>query len=85
MLKKNNIEIIILYINIKGFSRDVESLESSIPNSFYDLLMQFFNLVTIVITISLSTPIFLTTLLPILFVYVIIQVWYYMKFSNFNY
>ena len=59
---------------MKGFSRDVESLESSIPNSFYDLLMQFFSLVTIVITISLSTPIFLTTLVPILVVYVVIQV-----------
>lgn len=60
--------------NYKGFSRDVEATENAIPNSLIDLIGQFLSLVTIAITISLSTPFFLTTLIPMLAIYVFIQV-----------
>ncbi|RNA33218.1 multidrug resistance-associated 1 isoform X1 [Brachionus plicatilis] len=58
---------------LNRFSKDVINLEYIIPVSFKDLVYCIFDLITTVVVISISTPFFLTILLPAFFVYLIIQ------------
>ena len=58
---------------INRFSKDVDAAERSIPNTFKSLLRCLFTVFYTVILITVSTPMFLITLVPIAIIYIFIQ------------
>jgi ATP-binding cassette subfamily C (CFTR/MRP) protein 1 len=67
---------------INRFSKDVEATERGIPESFKTFCRCFFHVVFTILVILISTPLFITVLVPILIIYIFVQVDYY--FVNFN-
>ena len=67
---------------INRFSKDVEATERGIPESFKTFCRCFFHVVFTILVILISTPLFITVLVPILIIYIFVQVDYY--FVTFN-
>lgn len=67
---------------INRFSKDVEATERGIPESFKTFCRCFFHVVFTILVILISTPLFITVLVPILVIYIFVQVDYY--FVNFK-
>lgn len=63
---------------LNRFSKDFESIEFLIPVSFKNFTFSAFDAITIVIMISITTPLFLTVLVPLVLVFYFLQV----KFQN---
>ncbi|CAF0948802.1 unnamed protein product, partial [Brachionus calyciflorus] len=61
---------------LNRFSKDLNSVEFIIPLFFKDFIFSLFDLITTYVVISISTPLFLTVLAPITFVYFFIQRYY---------
>ena len=59
---------------INRFSNDIDSAERRIPESFKSLIRCVYSILFTVIVISSSTPFFLVAFVPILILYVLIQV-----------
>ena len=59
---------------LNRFAHDTDVIDRSIPNNMRAWLMTFFRTVTIPVVIGYSTPLFLTTIVPLSVVYFIIQV-----------
>lgn len=59
---------------INRFSKDVEATERGIPESFKSFCRYFFQFVSTIIVITFSTPLFITVLIPIIIIYIFIQV-----------
>lgn len=59
---------------INRFSKDIQAIEFVITPAFRDVIYCLFELLTIVIMISITTPIFLSVLAPISVVYYFVQV-----------
>jgi ABC-type multidrug transport system fused ATPase/permease subunit len=59
---------------VNRFSKDIEAVEESIPMSMKSLVICFLSLLSTVIVISVSTPLFLAAFVPILIVYILVQV-----------
>lgn len=59
---------------INRFSKDIEAVESSIPESYRSLLRLFIQFLTTILVISVSTPLFIIPLVPIVLVYIYCQV-----------
>lgn len=59
---------------INRFSKDIDAAERAIPESFKSVCRCLFHVLFTVIVISSSTPYFLITLLPIIVVYILVQV-----------
>ena len=67
---------------LNRFSKDITNLEYTIPVAFKDFAFCMLDIITSVIAISISTPLFLTILFPALLVYLIIQVFKYLLKLN---
>ena len=59
---------------INRFSKDVDAIEKSIPESLKELFSCFFHVLFTIFVISFSTPLFITVLIPIVIIYVFVQV-----------
>ena len=67
---------------INRFSNDVEATERGIPDSFKAFCRWVFHVAFTILVILISTPLFITVLVPILIIYIFVQVGYY--FVNLN-
>ncbi|XP_065177497.1 multidrug resistance-associated protein 1-like [Sycon ciliatum] len=61
---------------VNRFSKDVYTIDEAIPRSLRSFLMMFFNVLSILIVISYSSPIFLGLLAPLSIVYFVAQRYY---------
>jgi ATP-binding cassette, subfamily C (CFTR/MRP), member 1 len=61
---------------LNRFSKDVDVIDTVLPMSMRFWMMMFFNTVGVIVTISYSTPIFLSVVLPLGIVYYFIQKFY---------
>ena len=59
---------------VNRFSKDVYTIDETIPRSIRSFLMTFFNVVSILIVISYSSPLFLSMLVPLGVIYFFSQV-----------
>ena len=59
---------------INRFSKDMASSEFQVPVSMKDVVYCTFDLLAIVILISIATPLYLVVLVPLFFIYVFSQV-----------
>ena len=59
---------------INRFSRDIEAVEVAIPSAYRSLVRCLFQVIFTIITISIATPSFLIVLIPIIVIYVLVQV-----------
>ena len=59
------------------FSKDLSSIESKIPQSFKEVVFFALDGITATIVISITTPLFLTVLVPVAIIYIIVQVDFY--------
>jgi ABC-type multidrug transport system fused ATPase/permease subunit len=67
---------------INRFSKDIEQIEIMIPQSYKIVIRCLFQLLITVAVITSSTPYFLLALIPMMIIYIFVQV----KFiKNFNY
>jgi ABC-type multidrug transport system fused ATPase/permease subunit len=58
---------------VNRFSKDVDILDSNIPQFTQNLLITFAPLCSTIIVITYSTPIFITVIIPLIIIFVIIQ------------
>jgi ATP-binding cassette, subfamily C (CFTR/MRP), member 1 len=58
---------------LNRFSKDIDASENSIPASFKMLLRCFLVVLSTIIVISVSTPLFLVALVPIIIIYIFVQ------------
>ena len=56
------------------FSKDIDVIDEDIPETFNSFIGCLFGIVSVIFTISYSTPLFLAALLPIAVIYVVTQV-----------
>ena len=71
---------------INRFSKDLDASDRTIPESFKSLLRCMFHVISTVLLISVSTPWFLTTLVPVVTIYLLVQVkiqFFYLEINNF--
>ena len=59
---------------LNRFSRDVETVDGLLPFNTRSWLTTFFNVLATIVVISYSTTIFLSVVVPLLFIYYLIQV-----------
>jgi ABC-type multidrug transport system fused ATPase/permease subunit len=59
---------------LNRFSKDVNSVEFILPVAFKDVIYCFFEVITILVIISITTPYFIGVLIPIAILYFFIQV-----------
>ena len=59
---------------LNRFNKDIETIEFRLPEALRNVLRVSYNFLLIVIVISINSPIFLVTLVPILILYLFIQV-----------
>jgi ATP-binding cassette, subfamily C (CFTR/MRP), member 1 len=59
---------------INRFSKDIEQIESVLPNSYKGLTRCLLQVLTTIIMIALPTPYFLAVMIPIGAVYILVQV-----------
>lgn len=67
---------------INRFSKDMNAIEFLIPSAFKDFIFCAFDILTIIIMISISTPLITTVLLPISLLYFFIQRFYVVACSK---
>ncbi|CRL02706.1 CLUMA_CG015844, isoform A [Clunio marinus] len=61
---------------LNRFSKDVDVIDTVLPMSMRFWIMMFFNCIAVLIVISYSTPLFMTVIIPLGFVYYFIQKFY---------
>nr|UOU03334.1 ATP-binding cassette subfamily C1-1 [Brachionus rubens] len=61
---------------LNRFSKDATSLELVLPYSFKDIAYCLFDVLTAIVVISISTPLFLSVLAPMILVYFFLQRYY---------
>ena len=59
---------------LNRFSKDIYTIDETIPRSLRGFLMTFFTVISTVIVIAIATPIFLVVILPLGTLYLLIQV-----------
>jgi hypothetical protein len=65
---------------VNRFSKDIEATEDSIPYSIKSLIDCILSLLSMIIVISTSTPLFLIALVPITVAYIGVQVFYFILY-----
>lgn len=58
---------------LNRFSKDIEAIETIVPERLKDLIFCIYNLAAIIFIISYTTPLFLISLIPISLLYFVIQ------------
>lgn len=61
---------------INRFSKDMDVIDNTLPLSVRSWLLMFFNVASVFVVISISTPLFLVMIIPISILYYIIQKFY---------
>jgi hypothetical protein len=56
------------------FSKEIDALETSIGYNFDDCFSSLLNIISVIFIISVTTPLFLLTLFPLVLFYFFIQV-----------
>lgn len=64
---------------INRFSRDIEVIDGLLPETIQSWLMTFFGVVSTMIILCYSTPIFLVVVVPVFILYYFIQVFIHMR------
>jgi ATP-binding cassette subfamily C (CFTR/MRP) protein 1 len=64
---------------VNRFSQDVEAIDSELPHVFLEVLYSGFLVLSVLIVIAYSTPIFLVVFIPVGVFYVLLQVSIYIK------
>lgn len=59
---------------LNRFSRDIETIDNILPQLYRSWMNTFFSVISTIIVISISTPIFLSVVLPLGFLYYFVQV-----------
>jgi ABC-type multidrug transport system fused ATPase/permease subunit len=59
---------------VNRFSKDVDVLDSNIPQFAQNLLITFAPLVSTIIVVTYSTPIFVAVIVPLIIIFVVVQV-----------
>jgi ATP-binding cassette subfamily C (CFTR/MRP) protein 1 len=59
---------------LNRFSRDIETIDNVLPNLIRSFLNTFFSVMSTIVVISYSTPIFLSVVVPLGILYYFIQV-----------
>jgi ABC-type multidrug transport system fused ATPase/permease subunit len=59
---------------VNRFSKDVDILDSNIPQFTQNLMITFAPLMSVIIVIIYSTPIFVAVIVPLMIIFVILQV-----------
>lgn len=59
---------------VNRFTKDIEATEDSIPSSIKSLIECFLSILSTIIIISSSTPLFIIALVPIMVFYIFVQV-----------
>jgi len=60
---------------INRFSKDVDIVDTSIPSFTQNLMATFAPLVSTIIIITYTTPIFVAVIVPLMIFFVLVQVW----------
>ena len=61
---------------LNRFSRDIETIDNLLPNLIRSWLNTFFGVLSTIIVISYSTPIFLSVVIPLTLLYYFVQVFF---------
>lgn len=64
---------------LNRFSRDVETIDNILPGIIRSWMNTMFTVISTIVVISYSTPIFLSVVLPLGILYYLIQVWLLIK------
>ncbi|XP_052284442.1 multidrug resistance-associated protein 1-like isoform X2 [Dreissena polymorpha] len=59
---------------VNRFSQDIEAVDSTLPEKIVEVLWSFYAVISVFVVVAYSTPIFLTVILPLGFLYFIMQV-----------
>ena len=59
---------------LNRFSKDIYTIDETVPRSLRAFLMTFFNVASTIIVILIATPIFAAIIVPLMFLYFFIQV-----------
>ena len=59
---------------LNRFSKDVDTIDVTIPHNFQMWMSCFLRVITVPIIVGMSTPLFLTTIVPLFIFYVVVQV-----------
>ena len=62
---------------VNRFSKDIDIVDTNIPQFSQNFLVTFAPLMSTVIVISYSTPIFISVAVPLILIFVVIQVRFY--------
>lgn len=68
---------------LNRFSKDVYTIDETIPRSLRGFIMTVFTVVSTIIVILIATPIFAVVIIPLAFLYAFIQVLMYYFMSNY--
>ncbi|XP_053385666.1 multidrug resistance-associated protein 1-like [Mercenaria mercenaria] len=61
---------------VNRFSQDIEAIDTTLPHMFVEVLYCFYLVMSILIVISYSTPVFLSVILPLGVIYIMLQRFY---------
>ncbi|XP_052283969.1 multidrug resistance-associated protein 1-like isoform X1 [Dreissena polymorpha] len=61
---------------VNRFSQDIEAVDSTLPEKIVEVLWSFYAVISVFVVVAYSTPIFLTVILPLGFLYFIMQRFY---------
>lgn len=61
---------------LNRFSKDVDTIDNVLPMSIRFWMLMFFNVLSVIVVISYSTPIFLSVVVPMTVLYYFIQTFY---------
>lgn len=67
--------------NIFRFSRDIEAIDNIIPKNIHESLSIGTMIIVTIIVISISTPLFIILVIPVLILYYVIQVSFHLYSS----
>jgi len=59
---------------VNRFSKDIDIMDTNIPQFSQNFLITFAPLISTIIVISYSTPIFITVAVPLILIFIVIQV-----------
>uniref|UniRef100_T1J4L0 ABC-type glutathione-S-conjugate transporter n=1 Tax=Strigamia maritima TaxID=126957 RepID=T1J4L0_STRMM len=61
---------------LNRFSKDIDMVDGKLPNTMNPLIRTFFNIIAIIVVVTMSTPLILSVILPVFIVYYFVQRFY---------
>ena len=59
---------------VNRFSKDIDAIDTMVPQNAHMFLMCFLHVMGTIVVISMGTPLFLSVIIPLLLLYVLVQV-----------